>query len=259
MAAGSSPHTRGAHDVVGHLGVGDRIIPAYAGSTRDRLESPRLGSDHPRIRGEHSDLAASKSTPRGSSPHTRGAPSGSSSDRAASRIIPAYAGSTYLRPGVSGLRGGSSPHTRGARPSSAGRKPIDRIIPAYAGSTSVMVPVATWVPDHPRIRGEHNMARSRSGSPRGSSPHTRGALGQLGIAYADVGIIPAYAGSTAFLIRISIELNGSSPHTRGAPTGPFRLRRHSGIIPAYAGSTPSNVCRYDSRQDHPRIRGEHKY
>ena len=75
-------------------------------------------------------------------------------------------------------------------------------------------------------------------------------------------IIPAYAGSTPFLILVLLNSLGSSPHTRGArkrarwPHGRWgdhpRIRGEhrivnvvliivDGIIPAYAGSTRSNL------------------
>ena len=115
-AAGSSPHTRGAH--VGDAGmiaiVG--IIPAYAGSThlvlaplvagpgssphtrgapdgRNTTSSPT--PDHPRIRGEHDASGIQGPFDAGSSPHTRGAL------RLQERGLWSYRG--------------SSPHTRGAR------------------------------------------------------------------------------------------------------------------------------------------------
>ena len=74
---GSSPHTRGAH--VGER-VEDRarrIIPAYAGSTRGLGPVPGILPDHPRIRGEHSFMSLVSAPALGSSPHTRGALSGS--------------------------------------------------------------------------------------------------------------------------------------------------------------------------------------
>ena len=51
--AGSSPPTRGARirDVPVHLL--DRIIPAYAGSTREYFLHRNRSADHPRLRGEH--------------------------------------------------------------------------------------------------------------------------------------------------------------------------------------------------------------
>ena len=72
------------------------------------------------------------------------------------RIIPAYAGSTYRCQTDIGKSLGSSPHTRGALPARRGTR------------------LSTG--DHPRIRGEHQDWR------RGANPRT--------------GIIPAYAGST---------------------------------------------------------------
>ena len=92
-----------------------------------------------------------------------------------------------------------------------------------------------------------------------------------------VGIIPAYAGSTAPgaaasagrrdhpRIRgehvtscfVSIALVGSSPHTRGARLKLSAPRRRIGIIPAYAGSTVTAVFHRRPTWDHPRIRGEH--
>ena len=152
---------------------------------------------------------------------------------------------------------GSSPHTRGALRRAPRVGCAVRIIPAYAGSTQGMCPTSP---------------------PRGgSSPHTRGAQYFAYPRHQYSGIIPAYAGSTEpaphpsatrpdhprirgehcqAILPVS-SLAGSSPHTRGA-----RLHNLIGdpgvrIIPAYAGSTPPNVRRYDSRQDHPRIRGEH--
>ena len=72
---GDHPRIRGEHEVPRlDCVVGDRIIPAYAGST---MHMPRFSEsmlDHPRIRGEH--------------------PDGIMARLAAAGIIPAYAGST---------------------------------------------------------------------------------------------------------------------------------------------------------------------
>ena len=92
---------------------------------------------------------------------------------------------------------GSSPHTRGA--------PQCRRSSSGTGE------------DHPRIRGEH--------------------LQRVASVAEEVGIIPAYAGSTDDQPTMDAYKGGSSPHTRGA-------LRHArpGII---------------TGRDHPRIRGEH--
>ena len=135
MSRGSSPHTRGAPSLKPGVSNGERIIPAYAGSTSAAADSCRRLWDHPRIRGEHPRIV--------------------STNICGHRIIPAYAGST-------------APARR--RPS--GRR------------------------DHPRIRGEHRGMCPTSPSPPGSSPHTRGALKTTIRAFLNARIIPAYAGST---------------------------------------------------------------
>ena len=153
--------------------------------------------------------------------------------------------------------GGSSPHTRGARPQMFVDTIRGRIIPAYAGSTGDGVLRFFDAEDHPRIRGEHPHRLLLCERGEGSSPHTRGALGDLLIDLLDDRIIPAYAGSTSTPVlptasprdhpRIRGEhlpqsamttyLTGSSPHTRGARRSCSFATRGSGIIPAYAGST----------------------
>ena len=275
---GSSPHTRGAlqvHAVGG--GVGG-IIPAYAGSTRRRQSGSRTAGDHPRIRGEHADSLQPGDIVFGSSPHTRGARSSPMFHRSDGRIIPAYAGSTWIivtrqapardHPRIRGEHGGvhmivvdgpgSSPHTRGALSTFPPLAGEPGIIPAYAGSTLYSHFGSKGIWDHPRIRGEHPGHADRPASTGGSSPHTRGAPGFSLFPRMESRIIPAYAGSTCGSIkwipapwdhpRIRGEHlldgrgkprnEGSSPHTRGALHSRARRVQEHGIIPAYAGSTP---------------------
>ena len=216
---GSSPHTRGA--------------PRRWISCTKRLQ------DHPRIRGEHT-------RPR-------------DGNLCASRIIPAYAGSTRVYAVGDMAKEGSSPHTRGA--------------------PGIAYPQTRRQEDHPRIRGEHKTSACAS--------------------HCAKRIIPAYAGSTEPFSFPRIQCQGSSPHTRGARPRPVpdgvlhedhprirgehRLGGHADgpahrIIPAYAGSTqqcrlyrqrcegssphtrgaPRSRCSLRSLpRDHPRIRGEH--
>ena len=257
--AGSSPHTRGAHDRRSPPNPHQRIIPAYAGSTRPRKRrTPRRG-DHPRIRGEHGRQLRYDLNNGGSSPHTRGARVIEDKLTSPSGIIPAYAGSTsrrgargYRSPDHPRIRGehpiaakpdnlvmGSSPHTRGARYACNRYVDMAGIIPAYAGST-----LSTTL---------------KESVVQGSSPHTRGALNAGAAHRVAQWIIPAYAGSTTSLLtevvlaadhpRIRGEhqvlavpgdaLEGSSPHTRGAHRPLVRPRPGARIIPAYAGSTPN--------------------
>ena len=155
-------------------------------------------------------------------------------------------------------RPGSSPHTRGAPAATVKAVIESRIIPAYAGST--------------RRRGQPRRRRT------GSSPHTRGALALARRVSDRERIIPAYAGSTPrgprssavfadhprirgehrMKVFTSRGVQGSSPHTRGAQAGHSLAAGDARIIPAYAGSTPIRTPASRSREDHPRIRGEHR-
>ena len=114
LMAGSSPHTRGAHDMVGHFGVGDGIIPAYAGSTPSAGRVAWVASDHPRIRGEHLYFDKPQTRNCGSSPHTRGARAARTHARPESSDHPRIRGEHgHLKVVVYPVQG-SSPHTRGA-------------------------------------------------------------------------------------------------------------------------------------------------
>ena len=156
---GSSPHTRGAPVCGENLEIGNRIIPAYAGSTAKSMSFREVGT----------------------------------------RIIPAYAGSTRRPAGKSHgpedhprIRG-EHVDRYGVT------CPIARIIPAYAGSTPPPSSAPPSPADHPRIRGEHRLSGLYTGDGQGSSPHTRGAPPCTGGDACAAGIIPAYAGSTASL------------------------------------------------------------
>ena len=194
-ASGSSPHTRGARTDEWVDAGPARIIPAYAGSTQSFGYPQATQKDHPRIRGEHAAGLPADFVKLGSSPHTRGALVAVGRLRSASRIIPAYAGSTDLEqyavraePDHPRIRGehftiewevkpgrGSSPHTRGARQTGPEHGVRKRIIPAYAGSTRYRVRPSSRMKDHPRIRGEHLNRIKQEMPAEGSSPHTRGA------------------------------------------------------------------------------------
>ena len=112
VVGGSSPHTRGAHPKAVRRQYGEGIIPAYAGSTCRRIRGSAPGTDHPRIRGEHTPPHSPSSKSRASSPHTRGAHGHTVQAQRDGRIIPAYAGSTLLLPIVTKVTG-DHPRIRG--------------------------------------------------------------------------------------------------------------------------------------------------
>ena len=285
---GSSPHTRGAPRRSLRRPGRRGIIPAYAGSTTAKCPGRTRTADHPRIRGEHSNLSYGGMKLVGSSPHTRGARTCKPGRGGAGRIIPAYAGSTPSTSGQIGgdadhprIRGehfqtfmadiaerGSSPHTRGAPILHTPLSKTWRIIPAYAGSTTMAALVVAAVMDHPRIRGEHVDPITIGIGQWGSSPHTRGARPDGRRRARTPRIIPAYAGSTRVAregrraVRDHPRIRGehyreigfetidigSSPHTRGARRRAPGPRGMSRIIPAYAGSTLGNPCNTKDRR-----------
>ena len=105
----------------------------------------------------------------------------------------------------------------------------------------------------------------------------RGAPFRISNSCSALGIIPAYAGSTGFLLRVFVRLwdhprvcgehrargrlpqssAGSSPRMRGARLMASASRRGLRIIPAYAGSTGVEGVLLALRWDHPRVCGEH--
>ena len=71
-----------------------------------------------------------------------------------------------------------------------------RIIPAYAGSTYGWPYGVDLSEDHPRVCGEHHGLDVSGDALEGSSPRMRGARSLFGQNRTQIGIIPAYAGST---------------------------------------------------------------
>ena len=216
IVAGSSPHARGALDVLRERQLVVGIIPACAGSTPRRPRCNRRRRDHPRMRGEHAAFYDDLIAYPGSSPHARGALPPAAVAFWPSGIIPACAGSTLRRGDTGRLKGdhprmrgehrvpceppqegrGSSPHARGALPQAQRMHKGIGIIPACAGSTcrGLFQYEVLW--DHPRMRGEHPTLPLIFFARIGSSPHARGALRAFKVGSHLSGIIPACAGST---------------------------------------------------------------
>ena len=133
--AGSSPLTRGKHDLRRHDQDRTGLIPAHAGKTVLRLVPGRRSEAHPRSRGENRRSPSSWTVTRGSSPLTRGKRLRARALRRLQWLIPAHAGKTPTvgapilmppahphsrgengeRPCVARSKTGSSPLTRGKR------------------------------------------------------------------------------------------------------------------------------------------------
>ena len=91
---GSSPHVRGALSLYQPRRHSGGIIPACAGSTSTPSATLPARRDHPRMCGEHAEIAAWGNDCWGSSPHVRGAQGVHQRDSPEDGIIPACAGST---------------------------------------------------------------------------------------------------------------------------------------------------------------------
>ena len=129
---------------------------------------------------------------------------------------------------------------------------------------------------HPRSRGENRRAQLRHVAAQGSSPLTRGKLGQPAHAHRPPGLIPAHAGKTNVSPAIAatswahprsrgenwvccswhLRAQGSSPLTRGKRAGALTPGGETGLIPAHAGKTVGASRRSRCPRAHPRSRGE---
>ena len=196
--------------------LGDRIIPARAGSTCAWYSQGHRPSDHPRSRGVYHTSSWTVISVVGSSPLARGLRRYINFSTGSFRIIPARAGSTsrsatggcessdhprsrgvYFTRTTSCTTGrGSSPLARGLLTLLAGERWRGRIIPARAGSTR-SCSLRSWrTGDHPRSRGVYARGQVTAALAEGSSPLARGLLPYGRDNLLPYRIIPARAGST---------------------------------------------------------------
>ena len=91
---------------------------------------------------------------------------------------------------------GSSPLTRGKHSACHSVTSTSGLIPAHAGKTARMGTTRVRPRAHPRSRGENPGVTMHALRHRGSSPLTRGKLGQRPVSAFRPGLIPAHAGKT---------------------------------------------------------------
>ena len=155
IGCGSPPHARGRLLVDEPFVAGDGITPACAGKTPLERPPQWRRQDHPRMRGEDSNLRRLRATISGSPPHARGRLSIVAKAMKTVRITPACAGKTPNGPDHScsrtdhprmrgedcttarrgTLRAGSPPHARGRHLLHDDLPLLVRITPACAGKT----------------------------------------------------------------------------------------------------------------------------
>ena len=136
------------------------------------------------------------------------------------RITPAYAGKRSVRMSIGScsqdhprLRGekhqiqkkdqkqkGSPPLTRGKAAIAIKTVAAGRITPAYAGKSCFRHGDAARPKDHPRLRGEKDLAYCNPDLVWGSPPLTRGKVLGRWKAKTTSRITPAYAGKSLFLL-----------------------------------------------------------
>ncbi len=232
---------------------------------------------HPRSRGENTQAISCPPLRLGSSPLTRGKLINGAVGVVFEGLIPAHAGKTWTgspqRPsswahprsrGENSLDTrrwpwdhGSSPLTRGKPKLVHCYVTVAGLIPAHAGKTSAAAASCCVLRAHPRSRGENGCGRARACSALGSSPLTRGKLGDSEPSREARGLIPAHAGKTMpprsprRLARAhprsrgennlcpnpSFAYGGSSPLTRGKRSGLVYWAAQQRLIPAHAGKT----------------------
>ena len=153
---------------------------------------------------------------------------------------------------------GSSPRARGTLRVRFRACLIVRFIPAGAGNTRHARAIRAGRSVHPRGRGEHESAPSRSASRRGSSPRARGTRCCRVWLSVLMRFIPAGAGNTWLRAaspapravhprgrgehvaseRDTSSISGSSPRARGTRAQPAQKAVAYRFIPAGAGNTP---------------------
>ena len=77
---------------------------------------------------------------------------------------------------------------------------IYRITPAYAGKSGIITMEVSYMQDHPRLCGEKACGSRYCLSEPGSPPPMRGKAAIAGLVAAFVGITPAYAGKSTYLL-----------------------------------------------------------
>ena len=228
---GSSPRVRGKR-LPGRNGpCSGRLIPACAGKTPWPANYVPIKGAHPRVCGENGEASAKSRKSIGSSPRVRGKPLHLHVSHTVGRLIPACAGKTTsarssltsskAHPRVCGenrhraetllQRLGSSPRVRGKPCPCSSNLACSWLIPACAGKTDADHVLPGRQRAHPRVCGENRALISSRSANHGSSPRVRGKLTQITCCQVDKGLIPACAGKTATVARMS---SGNWAHPR---------------------------------------------
>ena len=275
---------------------GPGLIPAHAGKTRSWLARSGRAWAHPRSHGENPSMPGGTYVDEGSSPLTRGKPAAPRGAEVRDGLIPAHAGKIRPRSrrygtsrahphscgenmvsdGKVSLEDGSSPLTRGKpgvhNPEGAARG----LIPAHTGRTCVRYAGCRCSRAHPHSCGENGTLAVQDLCATGSSPLTRGKLGEAGRCEGRVGLIPTHAGKTLQSVGgfyswaahpcsrgenhwqewALAQIPGPSPLTRGKRLRTRSRGRAGRLIPAHAGKTIAHLSSGPCARAHPHSCGE---
>ena len=191
---GSSPRGRGKRRCDVRHGLGNRLIPAWAGKTRQMPSRSCANRAHPRVGGENFKARSGAGGKGGSSPRGRGKHYRGCCRCVVAGLIPAWAGKTppistptpesQAHPRVGGenltpagrlvIDGGSSPRGRGKPFIRKADASAFRLIPAWAGKTYPRSGPSAPHSAHPRVGGENGHPERRVLWKVGSSPRGRG-------------------------------------------------------------------------------------
>ena len=212
------------------------IIPAHAGQTYRYGCGRHRQPDHPRACGANPVRTVPSLWASGSSPRMRGKQRAFIENTLKPRIIPAHAGQTDVarwsgnwrtdHPRACGANSrllqaattslGSSPRMRGKQRLTSIEHFAERIIPAHAGQTCGGRRGPACSADHPRACGANVGVDVSDAFGCGSSPRMRGKRLHKRHRGKPVRIIPAHAGQTCSLLRVSAVLFSDHPRACGA-------------------------------------------
>ena len=273
-----------------------RFIPACAGNRLRQLRGQFSRAVHPRVCGEQTSIGRSSSDNSGSSPRVRGTGKLRNYNPQRPWFIPACAGNRAVahdipvrlpvhprvcgEQDVKGLRDcvkyGSSPRVRGTDAVPRIPENWPRFIPACAGNSHQARMNRGEFAVHPRVCGEQSHAASGASRLYGSSPRVRGTGRELRLHADQRRFIPACAGNSSRLMRLSVRnpvhprvcgeqleklsgrftIAGSSPRVRGTGHRKQQGKPFIRFIPACAGNRSDKASRSQSASVHPRVCGE---
>ena len=211
-----------------------RIIPAHAGQTRFCGLKTSVTTDHPRACGANAAYFCTVADASGSSPRMRGKHRPHAGHHEPFRIIPAHAGQTGNRSGVSG---GATDHPRAC--GANGENPGDDV--DYAGSS-------------PRMRGKQWHRHTETAWLRIIPAHAGQTNARTSCRYCSTDH-PRACGANNVLFIIFVGHGGSSPRMRGKRSNRLKPRTGTRIIPAHAGQTSAIDSAVILFADHPRACG----